>query len=86
MAASTLRDRVLAAISAPEAVSVSSPTPRLIPSPVPMASSPATLQATHQWQLPDVAYGESPGPMLVTSEQAVAPLVPAGEVVLQSQS
>ncbi|MGF1571030.1 MAG: anti-sigma factor domain-containing protein [Nodosilinea sp.] len=48
--------------------------------------NPDAAQATSQWTLPDAACGNAPVQMLITAEQADAPPVPAGALVLQSQS
>ncbi|TVQ10188.1 MAG: anti-sigma factor [Leptolyngbya sp. DLM2.Bin27] len=47
---------------------------------------PATRQDTHQWALPDAACTASPVQMLVTAENRVDPPIPAGDLVLRSQS
>ncbi|MGB3137453.1 MAG: anti-sigma factor [Nodosilinea sp.] len=48
--------------------------------------NPSVGQDTSQWPLPNAACGEEAVQMLITAEQAIAPPVPAGELVLQSQS
>jgi len=48
--------------------------------------NPDAAQATNQWQLPDAACGASGVQMLITAESVDAPPVPAGTLVLQSQS
>jgi hypothetical protein len=48
--------------------------------------NPDTAQATQEWALPDSACSASNVQMLVTAERAADPPVPAGSLVLQSQS
>jgi hypothetical protein len=48
--------------------------------------NPAATEDTNQWTLPDTACGESAVQMLITTEQAAAPPVPAGSLVLKSES
>lgn len=48
--------------------------------------NPDAAQDTNQWALPDAACGESPVQMLITAENASAPPIPAGNLVMQSQS
>ncbi|MEA5448874.1 anti-sigma factor [Leptolyngbya sp. CCNP1308] len=46
----------------------------------------ATAEDTNQWALPDAVCGTAPVQMLITTERADDPPVPAGDLVLQSQS
>lgn len=48
--------------------------------------NPSANQATSQWTLPDAACGAEGVQMLITAEEASAPPVPAGTLVLLSQS
>ncbi|MBD2114658.1 MULTISPECIES: anti-sigma factor domain-containing protein [Cyanophyceae] len=48
--------------------------------------NPATAEDTNQWALPDAACGTAPVQMLITAERADDPPVPAGDLVLQSES
>lgn len=48
--------------------------------------NPSAEQATSQWTLPDAACGAEGVQMLITAEEASAPPVPAGTLVLLSQS
>jgi hypothetical protein len=48
--------------------------------------NPDAEQSTDRWQLPDVACGDAGVQMLITEESADAPPIPAGTLVLQSQS
>ncbi len=48
--------------------------------------NPDAAQDTNQWALPAAACAASPVQMLITAENLVAPPVPAGDLVLQSQS
>ena len=48
--------------------------------------NPDAAQDTSQWDLPDAACAASPVQMLITAENRVDPPVPAGDLVMQSQS
>jgi hypothetical protein len=48
--------------------------------------NPSAVQATNQWALPDAACAEIPVQMLITTEKAADPPIPAGNLVMQSQS
>ncbi len=48
--------------------------------------NPSALQATSQWTLPNATCAANPVQMLITAEKATDPPVPAGSLVLQSQS
>ncbi len=48
--------------------------------------NPAAAQDTNQWALPAAACGEAPVQMLITAERVGDPLIPAGDLVLQSRS
>ncbi|WP_448169493.1 anti-sigma factor [Leptolyngbya iicbica] len=48
--------------------------------------NPIAEQASSQWQLPDIACGAPGVQMLITAESTDAPPLPAGPLVLQSQS
>ncbi len=48
--------------------------------------NPATAADTNQWVLPDAVCGTAPVQMLITAERAAAPPIPAGDLVMQSQS
>jgi len=48
--------------------------------------NPNAEQSTDRWQLPDVACADAGVQMLITEESADAPPIPAGTLVLQSQS
>jgi hypothetical protein len=44
------------------------------------------LQDTNQWPLADAACAAIPVQMLITTENAADPPIPAGDLVMQSQS
>ena len=48
--------------------------------------NPSAGQDTNQWVLPNVACSDGSVQMLVTAERAADPPIPAGDLVLQSQS
>ncbi|MGG6239945.1 anti-sigma factor [Nodosilinea sp. AN01ver1] len=48
--------------------------------------NPSAGQDTNQWVLPDAACGAESVQMLVTTERAADPPIPAGDLVLQSRS
>lgn len=48
--------------------------------------NPGAGQDTNQWMLPDAACGNASVQMLITAEQVTDPPIPAGELVLLSQS
>ncbi len=48
--------------------------------------NPDGLQDTNQWPLPDAACADIPVQMLITAENAADPPIPAGDLVMQSQS
>jgi hypothetical protein len=48
--------------------------------------NPAAPQDTNQWNLPSAACIEAPVQMLITADRLADPPVPAGDLVLQSQS
>ncbi|MBW4484433.1 MAG: anti-sigma factor [Tildeniella torsiva UHER 1998/13D] len=47
--------------------------------------NPATAEDTNQWALPDAVCGTAPVQMLITTERADDPPVPAGDLVMQSE-
>lgn len=48
--------------------------------------NPATAEDTNQWTLPDAVCSTAPVQMLITTERAADPPIPAGDLVMQSQS
>ncbi|WOD41240.1 anti-sigma factor [Nodosilinea sp. E11] len=48
--------------------------------------NPQTVQAMHQWSLPNPTCADRPVQMLITTEKAADPPLPAGDLVMQSQS
>ncbi|MBD1872566.1 anti-sigma factor [Nodosilinea sp. FACHB-131] len=48
--------------------------------------NPAAAEDTNEWVLPDAVCGTAPVQMLITAERADDPPVPAGDLVMQSES
>lgn len=48
--------------------------------------NPATAEDTNEWALPDAVCGTAPVQMLITAERADDPPIPAGDLVMQSES
>ncbi|MFQ4140469.1 anti-sigma factor domain-containing protein [Nodosilinea sp. PGN35] len=47
--------------------------------------NPATAEDTNQWTLPDAVCSTAPVQMLITTERAADPPIPAGELVMRSE-
>lgn len=47
--------------------------------------NPATVEDTNQWALPDAVCSDAPVQMLITTERATDPPIPAGDLVMRSE-